>query len=185
MPLTTLDPASALIVVDLQRGIVASPVAHPIAPVIANAALLMKAFRHHGLPVILVNVDGVPSTRTEIPSNVAGLPDGWTVLVPELDAQPSDHRVSKQSWGAFTATDLHSYLQQHGITQVVIAGVATSIGVETTARQARERGYNVALAIDAMTDGSAEAHENSVTRIFPRLGETGTTAAIVALLVQR
>ncbi len=182
MPLTTLDPASALIVVDLQRGTVARPAAYPVAPVIANAARLAKVFRQHGLPVVLVNVDGAPSTRTEVPSNVAGLPDGWTVLVPELDAQSSDHRVSKQSWGAFTNTGLHGYLQEHSVTQVVLAGVATSIGVETTARQARELGYNVALAVDAMTDGSAEAHDNSVTRIFPRLGETGTTAAIVALL---
>lgn len=185
MPLTILDRASALIVVDLQHGTVARPAAHPIAPVIANAVLLTRAFRQHALPVVLVNVDGVPATRTEVPSNVAGLPDGWTVLIPELDAQPSDHRVSKQSWGAFTNTDLHAYLQTRGVTQVVLAGVATSIGVETTARQARERGYNVALAIDAMTDGSAEAHDNSVLRIFPRLGETGTAAAIVAMLDRR
>lgn len=185
MPITMLDPVSALIVVDLQQGTTARPAAHPIAPVVENAAMLARAFRCYGLPVILVNVDGAPSTRTEVPSSVAGLPEGWTVLVPELDAQPSDYRVSKQSWGAFTNTDLHSYLQTQGVTQVVLAGVATSIGVETTARQARERGYNVALATDAMTDGSAEAHENSITRIFPRLGETGTTAAIVAMLERR
>jgi nicotinamidase-related amidase len=75
-----------------------------------------------------------------------------------------------------------AHLRELGVTQVVIAGVATSIGVESTARQAHEFGFNVTLAVDAMTDRSADAHENSITRIFPRLGETGTTAEILALL---
>jgi nicotinamidase-related amidase len=67
----------------------------------------------------------------------------------------------------------------------VLGGIATSIGVETTARQAYELGLNVTLAIDAMTDTSAEAHDNSLKRIFPRLGETGTTADILAQLGAR
>ena len=64
----------------------------------------------------------------------------------------------------------------------MVCGIATTMGVESTARQAQENGYNVTLAVDAMTDVSVEAQENSVTRIFPRLGETGTTAEILALL---
>ena len=109
-------------------------------------------------------------------------PAGWTDLVPELNQQPSDHTVTKRTWGAFTNTSLDGYLKNLGITQVVIAGVATSIGVESTARQAQELGFHVTLAVDAMTDMNPDAHTNSITRIFPRLGETGTTADILALL---
>lgn len=64
----------------------------------------------------------------------------------------------------------------------MLCGIATSIGVESTARQAYEAGFNVTLVTDAMTDLNPEAHDNSVRRIFPRLGETGAAADIVALL---
>ena len=68
------------------------------------------------------------------------------------------------------------------MTQVVLTGIATTAGVESTARAAHEAGYHVVLAIDAMTDRSAEAHDHSVRHVFPRLGETGTTAEILGLL---
>jgi nicotinamidase-related amidase len=90
--------------------------------------------------------------------------------------------VTKRTWGAFTNTGLDEHLKNLGVTQVVIAGVATSIGVESTARHAHEHGFNVTLAVDAMTDISREAHTNSITRIFPRLGETGTSQEIIDLL---
>ena len=90
--------------------------------------------------------------------------------------------MTKRTWGAFTNTDLETYLKRSGVTQVVIAGVATSAGVESTARHGHELGFNVALAVDAMTDLSADAHHNSITRIFPRLGEAGTTQQIIDLL---
>jgi nicotinamidase-related amidase len=93
--------------------------------------------------------------------------------------------VSKRTWGAFTGTGLDDYLKFAGVTQVVVCGVATSIGVESTARQAHELGFNVTLAVDAMTDLSAEAHANSLERIFPRLGETGTTRDVLDLLSAR
>lgn len=179
MALTTLDAHIALIVVDLQKGIVALPTAHPIATVVQNARALADAFRGHGLPVVLVNVAGGAPGRTEQARRLGELPDDWTGLVAELDRQPQDHTVTKRTWGAFTGTDLAQHLKKLGVTQVVIAGVATSIGVESTARQAHELGFNVALAIDAMTDMSPEAHLNSITRIFPRLGETGTVREII------
>ena len=179
MALTTLDAHIALIVVDLQKGIVALPTAHPIATVVQNARALADAFRGHGLPVVLVNVAGGAPGRTEQARRLGELPDDWTDLVAELDRQPQDHTVTKRTWGAFTGTDLAQHLKKLGVTQVVIAGVATSIGVESTARQAHELGFNVALAIDAMTDMSPEAHLNSITRIFPRLGETGTVREII------
>ena len=179
MALTTLDAHIALIVVDLQKGIVALPTAHPIATVVQNARALADAFRGHGLPVVLVNVAGGAPGRTEQARRLGELPDDWAELVAELDRQPQDHTVTKRTWGAFTGTDLAQHLKKLGVTQVVIAGVATSIGVESTARQAHELGFNVALAIDAMTDMNPEAHLNSITRIFPRLGETGTVREII------
>jgi nicotinamidase-related amidase len=106
----------------------------------------------------------------------------WAELVPELNPQPSDHLVTKHTWGAFTNTGLETTLKALGVTQVVIAGVATSIGVESTARQAYELGFNVTLAVDAMTDLRAEAHAASIALVFPRLGEAGTTQEIIDLL---
>jgi nicotinamidase-related amidase len=180
--ISTLDTKCALLVVDLQKGIVGMPVAHPIAEVVNNAARLADAFRKHDLPVILINVDGGAPGRTEQSRRVTEFPAGWTDLIPELNRQPSDHIVTKRTWGAFTNTDLDQYLRQAGVTQVVVVGVATTAGVESTARHAHELGFNVALAVDAMTDMNADAHHNSLTRIFPRMGETGTTQQIIDLL---
>ena len=183
MAITTLDPKTALIVIDLQKGIVGMATVHPGAEVVKRAAALAEAFRRHGLPVVLVNVDSLAPGRTEQQApNLAAFPADWTELVPELNRQPHDHAVTKRTWGAFTGTGLNEHLKSLGVTQVVIAGIATSAGVESTARQAHELGYHVTLAVDAMTDRSAEAHTNSITRIFPRLGETGTTQEIIALL---
>jgi nicotinamidase-related amidase len=182
MPLTTLDPKPALVVIDLQKGILSFPTEHPSAPVIEKAGRLARAFRKKGLPVVLVNVAGVAPGRTDAgPMNFSPPPD-WLEIVPELDPQASDIRVTKQQWGAFYGTALDLELRRRGVTQIVLCGVATSIGVESTARDAYEHGYNVALAVDAMTDMSAEAHDNSLARIFPRLGETGKTEALLALL---
>jgi len=179
MTISTLDPKSALLVVDLQNGIVGLPTAHPIADVVSNAAKLTDAFRRHDLPVVLINVDGTAPGRAEQSRRVTEFPAGWTDLIPELKRQPGDHLVTKRTWGAFTNTGLEQHLRQLGVTQVVISGVATSAGVESTARHAHELGFNVTLAVDAMTDMNAEAHHNSLTRIFPRLGETGTTKEII------
>ena len=184
MSVTTLDPTVALVVIDLQQGIVASPAAHPVAGLIANARTLADAFHRHRLPVVLVTVAGGAPGRTEQAPNRGGFPANWADLVPELAPQPGDHTVTKRTWGGFTGTGLEAHLRAQEVTQVVIAGIATSIGVESTARQAHELGFNVTLAIDAMTDRSADAHLNSLTRIFPRLGETGTTPEIVAHLEQ-
>ncbi|MGO4332768.1 isochorismatase family protein [Cupriavidus sp. 2TAF22] len=182
MTTTTLDPRTALIVIDLQQGIVSYPTVHPVGGIVENASALASAFRGHGLPVVLVNVAGGAPGRAEQARNLGQLPPGWTDLVPELNRQPADHLVTKRTWGAFTGTGLEAHLRSLGVTQVVIAGIATSIGVESTARQAQELGFNVTLAVDAMTDMNPDAHANSVTRIFPRLGETGTTQEIIALL---
>ena len=185
MTLTTLDPQTALIVVDLQKGIVASALVHPIGEVVTRARLLADAFRQYGLPVVLVNVAGGAPGRTERPRSRETFPSGWTDLIPELDQQPGDIVVTKRTWGAFASTDLEDQLKARGVTQVVVLGVATGTGVEATARQAYEQGFNVTLAVDAMTDVRPEAHDYSIANVFPRLGETGTTQDIINLLGKR
>ena len=182
MPLTTLDPRTALVVIDLQKGLAAYPTNQPLADVAEKAAALAAAFRRHGQPVVLVNVTGVAPGRTEQPRAPRSFPADFAEFLPVLDQQPADHVVSKRTWGAFMNTDLDAWLKGQGVTQVVIVGVATSVGVESTARQAYEHGYNVALAVDAMADMSAEAHAHSIAAIFPKLGETGTSQAVIGLL---
>jgi len=184
VPVTELDQKTALVIIDLQKGVVALPAAHPMEGVIAKSRELADAFRAHGLPVVLVNVSGAPSGRTERnrAAGSAQRPNGWDLLIDELGQVPTDHLVTKYTRGAFTGTDLEEYLKGQGVTQLVLTGVATSAGVESTARHAHELGFNVTLATDAMTDMSAESHDNSVQRVFPSLGETGTTDDILALL---
>ncbi len=179
MPVTPIDAKAALIVVDLQKGIVSSPFIHPIAGIMERSCALINAFRQHGLPVVLVNVAGIAPGRTEQPRRLATFPDGFTDLVPELNKQPGDIVVTKPTWGAFPSTDLESQLKAKGVTQVA---VATGTGVEATARQAYEHGFHVTLALDAMTDARPEVHAYSLSHVFPRLGETGTTQEIVDLL---
>ena len=186
MPLTTLDPSVALIVIDLQKGIVNGNFIHPIGDIIDRTRALIDVFRAKNLPVVLVNVAGRPPGRTEQgPRSNTSFAEGWTELLPQLDQQPGDIVVTKRSWGAFATTDLEQQLKARGATQVVVTGVATSAGVEATARQAYEQGFNVTLALDAMTDIREEAHEYSIRNVFPRLGETGSTQEIISLLERR
>ncbi|MEI9947804.1 MAG: isochorismatase family cysteine hydrolase [Pseudomonadota bacterium] len=182
MAVTTLDAKTALLVIDLQKGVFSLLPAEKAEALVAPARALTRAFRERNLPLVLVTVAGGAPGRTEQPRRSPQFADGWSDLIPELDQQPSDHRLVKHTWGAFMNTGLDELLKRLGVTHVVVIGVSTSIGVESTARQAYEHGFNVTLAIDAMADLNPEAHFNSVTRIFPRLGETGTTQEIIQLL---
>ena len=185
MPLTILDPQTALIVVDLQKGLRDIPSLHPMAGVIGHSCQLIEAFRKQKLPVVLVNVAGVAPGRTEQPPRYRELPADFSELIPELDPQPDDILITKRTWGAFANTGLEAQLKAKGVTQVVLTGVATGTGVESTARQAYEAGFHVTLAIDAMTDSRPEAHAYSLKHVFPRLGETGSTQDVFDLLAKR
>ena len=185
MAIAPLDANTALVIIDLQKGLAAYPTVHPIDDVARRAADLAAAFRRHHLPVVLVNADGGAPGRTQMPGRAIERPADWLEFMAALDRQPLDHVVTKKTWGAFTNTNLEAHLKRLGVTQIVLAGVATSIGVESTARHAHELGFHVALAVDAMTDLSLDAHDNSVTRIFPRLGENATTHEILELLKKR
>jgi nicotinamidase-related amidase len=103
-------------------------------------------------------------------------------LAPELDQQPSDILVTKQCPGAFAGTGLNEVLQKRGVTQIFLAGISTSFGVESTARNAYDFGYNVVFIAEAMTDRDAATHQHCVEKIFPRLGEIDTTANVLKLL---
>ncbi|HEY0273677.1 MAG TPA: isochorismatase family protein [Chitinophaga sp.] len=184
---TALDQHTALVIIDLQKGITGYPTVNPMADVLAQNAKLVAAFHKAGLPVVAVNVDPAkfknPDARKDAPSHGRmELPADFMDIIPEIGTLPTDIFITKHTWGAFFETGLHEALQARGVTGIVLTGVATSIGVEGTARQAAELGYNVAFARDAMTDMTASAQENSFTNIFPRIGETDSTAAILAKL---
>jgi nicotinamidase-related amidase len=193
MPLTTVDPAPALVVIDLQQGIVSGAVAH----VVSHAASLANAFRRHDLPVVLVNVTGRAPGRTDAGGRggtghggtghggTGTLPAGWADIIDELERQPGDYLITKRRRSAFHDTGLDTLLRDLGVTQVVLAGVSTSSGVESTARSAHDHGYHVVLATDAMADPDPDSHRHSLERVFPKLGETATSAEIIGFLDRR
>ena len=198
--ITAIDKKTALVVIDLQKGIVGMNMVHPATDIVRQSARLVAAFHQAGLPVVIVNVVpfGAPSgkVRTQMP----GMPkeeaaqkqmretmeaSGFFTIIPELGARADDIYVTKKTWNAFCDTALDQELKKLGVTHIVLCGIATSIGVEGTARAAYEKGYNLTFAEDAMTDMLASAHDNSFTAIFPRIGEVGTTEAIIEQLGKR
>ncbi len=182
MAITQLDEKTALIVIDLQNGIVALPPQQEVEPVISNANKLIRAFHKAELPVVLVNVVGGAAGRIDKVMPVRPVDETWTALVSELHRQEPEILVTKRNWGAFINTDLDQQLKFREVTQVVVVGISTSIGVESTARQAYELGYNVTLCTDAMTDSNLENHTHSIKNVFPRLAETGLTDEVLYLL---
>jgi nicotinamidase-related amidase len=186
MPITVVDPQAALIVVDLQQGHMEIPLAHSVEDIIERTTALTRAFRSRDLPVVLVSVAGAPPGRTDTGNAThRSVPAGWTDLIPELDRQPGDIVLVKHARSAFTGTGLAATLRDLGVTQVVITGISTGSGVESTARDAHEQGFNVTLPIDAMTDPSLSRHEHVVTQIFPRIAETGRTTDVLNALASR
>jgi nicotinamidase-related amidase len=190
MAVSTLDSRTALVVVDLQNGTRSQPAApYPVDEVVGRVAELARGFRAAGLPVVLVRFTagsdgaGVAPIRTDMSGRGGGgtPPEGWDQVVPEL-APLGDVTVAKRNWGSFSGTDLDLQLRRRGVTQVVLVGVATSIGVESTARAAQDRGFNVTVVLDAVTDLDAAAHHHTTTRIFPMLAETGTAAEVLQVL---
>ncbi len=182
MPLTQLDPIAALVVIDLQKGVAGLPWGpHSTTDVVKRSAELASAFRKRNLPVILVNVEGRAPGRVQASFDFKP-PRDWAELVPELDRQPSDYTVTKYQIGAFYGTGLERILRRAGATQLFLTGIATTAGVEATAREAYDRGFNVVLVEDAMSDRSAENHVHAVDAVFPRIGEMTTTADALAML---
>ena len=187
-----LDPrTTALVLIDLQQGIL--PFAqgpYSGAEVLAKGAALAARFRAVGAAVVLVRVGWAPDFADALKQPVdrpsplppGGLPAHWWDIPTELATVPGDILVVKRQWGAFYGTDLDLQLRRRGIKTIVLAGIATSIGVESTARNAWELGYDIVFAEDATSGPDAGTHANSFEKIFPRLGRVRKTADVLAAL---
>nr|WP_290367907.1 isochorismatase family protein [Spelaeibacter cavernicola] len=184
MALTTIDPTTALVVIDLQKGVVSAVADNSMTAVVGQAAQLVAEFRRHSLPVVLVNVIGRAPGRTEAgwSRGSAAMSANWADLIDELDVQPTDHLITKRRRSAFHDTGLDTLLRDLGVTQIVLAGISTSAGVESTARSASDYGYHVVLATDAMGDLESYSHRHSIERVFPKIGETATTAEVIDMV---
>ncbi len=174
-----LDPkTTALVMIDLQNGILAYPLAPiPGQELLARGKKLAETFRKAGAAVVLVNVGwektagkDMPPTNVDMPLThpQGGFPAGWSDLAPGLQ-QEGDITVTKRQWGAFFGTDLDLQLRRRGIKTIVLGGVATHMGVESTARAAWEHGYDLVILKDACSSLSGEAHEASMKFVFPRI----------------
>ncbi len=181
---------TALVVIDLQKGIAGREVApHDAGMVIKNAAALADAFRKDGMPVFLVRVtpspDGKDALRpiTDTPPWTQTPGADWAEIVPEMGPKPGDFVITKHQWGAFYGTELDLEFRRRGITTMVLCGIATNIGVESTARFAYEYGYHQIFAEDAMAAMSAEEHTFTVTKTFPRIGVVRKTEEVLSALL--
>ena len=183
---------TALVLIDLQKGIAGMPT-QPYSPaeVIANANKLIDAFHLDKAQVVIVRVafnkDRSDALHPEIDepmvSNPSALPEDWSAIVPELKCDKNDLFVTKHQWGAFYGTELDLQLRRKGIKTIVIGGIATNYGVESTARDGFELGYQMIFAVDAMASRTASDHEFAVTRIFPRIGLVRTTDEITKAMM--
>jgi nicotinamidase-related amidase len=186
-----LDPSTtALVVIDLQKGIVSRDTKpHSAAEVVGRASELTVRFRAAGATVVLVHVGFSADDRDRLkpPADAAPpvtlpIPPEFKELVPELAQQPGDIDILKKQWGAFYGTELELQLRRRGIRTIVICGIATNFGVESTARDAWERGYELVFVEDAMASFTEEAHRFALTMIFPRLGRVRSTSDVLAAL---
>lgn len=184
-----ISPNCALVLIDLQVGICSRETApHAAADVVSRASALAKAFRARGMPVVLVTVGWAPDMAdaprqryaTAIPAPADA--EAFVAIVPELEPERSDIAVRKHQWGAFHGTDLDVQLRRRDIDQIVLAGIATNMGVESTARAAWEHGYSILFAEDVTSSFSTEMHDFAFSNIFPRLGLVTESEAIIASL---
>ena len=186
-PLNIDKTKTAIVVIDLQKGIT-SRETQPYSTnmVIENTTKLLKVFRKNNMPVFLVRVASASDQKDRLNvitdttwSGGGQMPADWSELVPELGKEDSDFVITKKQWGAFYGTELDLQLRRRKIDIIVLCGIATCMGVESTARFANEYGYNQIFAEDAMSSMSKEEHEHTVKNIFPRLGLVRTTKEIL------
>lgn len=190
IPVEKLDPRrTALVLIDLQKGIVPFAVGpYTGAEVLEKAGALIRRFHDLGSPVVLVRVgwsaDGGDALRQPVDQvpPARNLPADWLEFPEELGAIDSDIRVIKRQWGAFYGTELELQLRRRGIEHIVLGGISTNIGVESTARNAWELGFGIVFAEDATSAASAEHHAFAIKNIFPRLGRVRSTAQIMDML---
>ncbi|MFD7256088.1 hydrolase [Streptomyces sp. NPDC059874] len=183
----TLGDDTALVLIDLQTGILGLSTAKPSAEILRKGVELAEAFRARKLPVVLVKVawspDGgdLPTSNVDRPGPASAPPAAFSQIPAELAAL-GDVVVTKRHWGAFTGTELDLQLRRRGIHRIVLAGISTSVGVESTARTAWELSYDLVFAEDATADLDADSHTHTFDKIFPRIGKVSSTAEILAAL---
>lgn len=193
MPLELVPARTALVVIDMMQRVFSwESHPHPIQEVVTNTTRLVNAFRQAGSFVVFVRVDFSadgkdfldpitdPTPSILLPHALAEEPEGWSSILPELGSHPLDHLITKHQWGAFFGTDLDLQLHRRKIDTIILCGIATNIGVETTAREAYQHGYNQVFATDAMNAYSEEEHIHTCTYILPRMGLIRSTEEIVA-----
>ncbi|MBR2565178.1 MAG: isochorismatase family protein [Paenibacillus sp.] len=178
-------PKTAIIVIDLQNWLGTQYAPHTAEQVVTRAATMVQAFREADAFVGLVRVStkdfkDMPRPLLDQPPPTLNLVPGWDEIVPEIGVTENDHVITKRQWGAFHGTDLDLQLRRRGITTIVLCGIASGIGVDTTAREAFAHGYQVIFATDAMTGFSEEEHDHVIKFIFPRIGRIRSTEDILA-----
>ncbi len=189
--LTINKTKTALVVIDLQKGITgreAKP--HSSKQVIENAARLLDAFHKNEMLVFLVRVGSAPDQKDRLNPEAevswagsgAPLPADWSELVPELRTENSDFIITKKQWGAFYGTEIDLELRRRKIETIVLCGISTNIGVESTARFAYEYGYNQIFVEDAMSSQTVEEHEHTIRKIFPRIGLIRKTEEVLSAI---
>ena len=188
MPELQLDlKKTALVLIDLQNAIVGmNPVPHSAAQVVENSRKLAEAFRVHGAPVVYVrvNLNDFMKLPVDQPHNLGDkpLPTEASEIAPSAGFHPGDILVTKRHWGAFAGTDLEQQLKSRGIDTVVLTGISTNAGVESTARQGTGLGFAFVLVEDACSSQNAEHHRFAFENIFPRLTRVRTTDEVLASL---
>jgi nicotinamidase-related amidase len=182
---------TALVIIDLQKGITALPTEpYEAKAVVVNAAKLAEAFRNNQMLVFLVRVssssDGkdrlLPITDALSTAGKTNFSADWSEIVPELTPKHDDQIITKKQWGAFYGTDLDLQLRRRKIETIVLCGISTNIGVESTARFAYEYGYQQIFVEDAMSSRSSLEHIHTIETIFPRIGRVRKTQDILAIL---
>jgi nicotinamidase-related amidase len=186
-----LDPRStALVLIDLQKGLLALPLAPYTAPqIVTTAGRLATAIAAAGGLVVLVRVDfgaglaAAPKGATDVPLAVPPeMPADWTEIFPELVAAAPHIVVTKRNWSAFYGTSLDLELRRRGISHIVVGGIATNFGVESTARDGWQGNYTVIVAEDAASSFRAEMHDFAVKNTLPRCSLVRKSDEIIAAL---
>lgn len=175
---------TALVLIDLQNGILGRPLEPRSGEQVYAASMkLAERLRAAGGLVVRVRVSfaadfaDAPRQPVDQALGAASLPAGWDQF-PDHPEQQGDLVITKHQWGAFYGTGLELQLRRRGIRGIVLGGVSTSIGVESTARDAWERGFELVLAEDLCAAGTAEEHEYSFRHIMPRLSRVAASTAI-------
>lgn len=186
----TIDKATtALVLVDFQNFTkVMKTVPLNGEQCLANGVRLADACRAKNIPVVLIRVghdaNKTPHPNLPVDYSFSGFeyPPNPMEICAELGPKPGDIIVDKYNWGAFYQTNLDAQLRRRGIKTLIMGGLVTHIGVDTTMRHAQERNYAQILASDAVSAFELSQHEHVIQHVAPRLSKVRTTDQILAAL---